>query len=203
MAFMSMPCRNRRSNVPITGPSPVKVEAVADHHPEDRAERDRGERLRHGGEHVLLAHHAGVEQRQARDRSSSARGRSPRSSRRCRRRRSWRAAPRPARTPASRPAPSASQRHCSAPARASANPDHVIPPELSKFQFFTARRCRSRRCGCARRDRGRRQRFCRRRSGRSWRRCRSRRRPCPRCRRRRRPRSCTLGRKFTAYSAPR
>ena len=40
-----------------------KRQAVADYHPEDRAEGDRGERLRHGGENVLLAHHAGIEQR--------------------------------------------------------------------------------------------------------------------------------------------
>ena len=67
IAFMSMPLQEqaleRADRRAIAG----EGQAVADHHPEDRAERDRGQRLRHGGEHVLLAHHAGVEQRQARD----------------------------------------------------------------------------------------------------------------------------------------
>ena len=43
-------------------------ERVADDRPQDRNEEGRGETLRHGGEHVLLAHHAGIEQRKARDR---------------------------------------------------------------------------------------------------------------------------------------
>ena len=50
----------------------------------------QSEALRHGGEHVLLAHHAAIEQRQARDASSSAPAGRRRSSRRCRRHRSWR-----------------------------------------------------------------------------------------------------------------
>ena len=45
-----------------------KGQRIAERHPEDRDHRDRRQRLRHGREHVLLAHHAGVEQRQARDR---------------------------------------------------------------------------------------------------------------------------------------
>ena len=43
-------------------------ERVADDRPQDRDQEGGGQALRHGGEHVLLAHHAGVEQRQARDR---------------------------------------------------------------------------------------------------------------------------------------
>jgi len=42
--------------------------AVAERHPQDRHQRRRGEALRHGGEHVLLAHHAGIEQCKPRDR---------------------------------------------------------------------------------------------------------------------------------------
>ncbi len=45
-----------------------KGEAVAVDHPENRDHGDSRQTLGHGGEHVLLAHHAGVEQRQARHR---------------------------------------------------------------------------------------------------------------------------------------
>ncbi len=43
-------------------------ERIADHRPEQRHDEGRGKRLRHRGEHVLLAHHAGVKQRKTRDR---------------------------------------------------------------------------------------------------------------------------------------
>ncbi|EMP78607.1 PilL protein [Burkholderia pseudomallei MSHR1043] len=43
-------------------------EAVADHRPEDRDQRGDREALHHGREHVLLADHAAVEEREARDR---------------------------------------------------------------------------------------------------------------------------------------
>ena len=185
IAFMSMPMQHDAVERADRRAFAGEGEAVADRHPEDRAERDRGQRLRHGGEHVLLAHHAGVEQRQARDahhQHQAGRRNHPggvggidlgwlrRGLRESRRRRQC-------------------HQHGNGTPRACArkhSSDHRLPPE---FGFFRARRCRSRRCGCARRDRGRRQRFFRRRSGRSWPRCRSRRRPCRRCRPRRRPRS--------------
>ena len=185
---MSMPCSNTRSSVPIAGAVAGEGEAVADHHPEDRAERDRGERLRHGGEHVLLAHHAGSRTARGPGCSSSARGRSPRSSRRCRRRRSW-----PAAAAACANAGVAAQRqqhrnaHAARAARASARLVIVSPRSFGvALERVVVGLAGADAHGA---DRGRRRRSCRRRSGRSWPRCRSRPRPCRPCRRRRRPRS--------------
>ena len=41
-------------------------QSVAEDHPEHRNHRRRGEALSHGGEHVLLAHHAAIKERQPR-----------------------------------------------------------------------------------------------------------------------------------------
>jgi hypothetical protein len=40
---------------------------VAEHGPQNGNQERRRQALRHGGEHVLLAHHAGIEQREPRD----------------------------------------------------------------------------------------------------------------------------------------
>jgi len=55
--------RSRADQRPVAG----EREAVAGGDPQQRHERGRGEALRHGGQKILLAHHAGVEQRQPRN----------------------------------------------------------------------------------------------------------------------------------------
>src|SRR3954454_8799067 len=66
IASMPMPVsmtRSRADQRPVAG----EREAVAGGDPQQRHERGRGEALRHGGQKILLAHHAGVEQRQPRN----------------------------------------------------------------------------------------------------------------------------------------
>ena len=54
----------------IERPEPGTVadehQRITQHHPENRNDRYGCKALRHGGQHVLLAHHAGIEQRQPR-----------------------------------------------------------------------------------------------------------------------------------------
>ena len=50
------------------GPVADERQRVAERYPENRNQRHGGEALRHRRQHVLLAHHAGIEQREARDR---------------------------------------------------------------------------------------------------------------------------------------
>ena len=147
-----MPCRNsaieRADHRTVAG----EAQAVADAPTAASTRNGRRKRLRHGGEHVLLAHHAAIEQRQARDGHHQhqagrrdhpggigavdlgRRGGCLRERRRCRQRHQHRNA---------------------VAARIGARRDSCswCPPGILTFESLTARRRRSRRCGCARRDR--------------------------------------------------
>ena len=57
----------QRGQVADIGVAVAERQAVADDDPDHRDDAGDGEALHHGGEHVLLADHAGVEQRQAGD----------------------------------------------------------------------------------------------------------------------------------------
>ena len=110
-------------------------EAVADRDPQQRARARCGEALRHGGEHVLLAHHAAVEQRQARDRHHQHQPGRRRSSRRCRaasilRRGVLR------RAPATRRGQSSSQRQCRTHAARCSVRLHRCPPLSMRLNAY-------------------------------------------------------------------
>ena len=169
-------------------------ERVAEKCPQNRDKAHRRNALRHGGEHVLLAHHAGVEQREARDRHHQhQRGRGDHPGGvagvdlRCGGR------------GLSANAGVASALSEASVARRSAV--FMVGPPGSRMSFArralpaaascrtTARPNRFRRCGCAARARPRSRKSCRRRSARSLPRSRSPPRPCRRARPAPRPRS--------------
>ena len=63
-----MPTSMNRLSPPKNGVSAGEGDAVADHHPQHGHEAGDREALHYGGQHVHLADHAAVEQRQPRDR---------------------------------------------------------------------------------------------------------------------------------------
>ena len=176
-------------------------ERVADHHPQHGDEAGDGEALHDGGEHVLLAHHAAVEQRQARDghhQHQSGGCQHPRRVAGAQRWCGWCCR----RASASWASAGSNMGKRKRSERSRPRRIHIWQvfifglPSRALIRWF-------RRCGCAPPARRERRRSCRRRSVRSWPRRRWRRRPC-------RPASAgtttsilIFGRKFTAYSAPR
>ena len=215
---MPMPRRNRRSRLPRTGPSPRRRASSRSAPTASTRAPTARKALRHGGEHVLLAHHAGIEQRQARDghhQHQRGRGDHPGGvagvDLRARRRAPARQARRVAMQPSA--ATHAQVRIVVTdsrwPGRASRGVrsfrrDAGLPGRRCRHRHgSTVRRYRSRRCGCAPPARRRCTKIL---PSPIWPVLAARRSPRPPCRRGR-PATATstliLGRKFTVYSAPR